>query len=245
MKPPAKGKPPPDKLRISSIGTDRGWPDTPTVQNGSQSPVFVGVQIYPDVALELEANDRRIDIIQNGFDMAIRLGRLPGSTLRAKRLTGIRHILVASKKLLAGFGMPERPEDISRFPILQYWSTRQNKHWNFVRPDGSAGFVQIKKRIVSNNGDFLNSCAIDGLGVAMQPTFISSSAIVEGLLVPLFPDHFWSDDPADAADAAYAVYPEARVLPLRVRTLIDHIATAFSDEPWWDLKIRKHYRLHP
>jgi DNA-binding transcriptional LysR family regulator len=181
------------------------------------SPILTEfMRLYPDVELELEANDRRIDLIQDGFDVAIRLGRLQDSSLRAKRLTRIRHLPVASKALLLDLGTPKKPEDISGFPVLQYRSTSQKNRWNFARPDG----------------------AVEGLGIAMEPTFICNTRIVAGDLVPLFPDYVWSDD------AAYVVYPEARVLPQRVRTLIDHIASRFSADPSWDQEISKHYPLY-
>jgi DNA-binding transcriptional LysR family regulator len=196
------------------------------------------LRLYPDVALELETNDRRVDIIQDGFDLALRIGRLQDSSLRARRLTRIRHLPVASKILLDRLGLPERPEDIGRYSVLQYRSSRQSNRWSFARPDGSRGAVHIKNRIICNNGEFLTRCAEDGLGVAIEPTFIVSSAIAEGRLVPLFSDHVWSDD------AAYVVYPEARVLPLRVRALIDHIADRFPSEPSWDREIARNYPLY-
>lgn len=196
------------------------------------------LKLYPDVELEVETNDRRIDLIQDGFDLAIRIGRLQDSTLRARRLTRIRHLPVASPALLDGLGMPEQPEDISRMSVLQYRSTQQNNRWKFARPDGTRGTVHIKNRIISNNGEFLTKCAEDGLGVAIEPTFIVSEAIAAGRLVPLFPDHVWSDD------AAYVVYPQIRVLPLRVRALIDHIASQLSTEPAWDREISKTYQLY-
>jgi DNA-binding transcriptional LysR family regulator len=203
------------------------------------SPILTEfMRLYPDVELELEANDRRIDLIQDGFDVAIRLGRLQDSSLRAKRLTRIRHLPVASRALLQELGTPEKPEDISRFPVLQYRSTSQNNRWNFARPDGSKGAVQLNSHILSNNGDFLTDCAVEGLGIAMEPTFICNTRIIAGDLVPLFPDYVWSDD------AAYVVYPEARVLPQRVRTLIDHIASRFSADPSWDQEISKLYPLY-
>lgn len=196
------------------------------------------LQRYPDVALELETNDRRVDLVQDGFDLALRIGRLQDSILRARRLTRIRHLPVASPALLERLGMPDRAEDISRYSVLQYRSTQQNNRWNFARPDGSRGAVQIKNRIACNNGEFLTRCAEEGLGVAIEPTFIVGPAIAGGRLIPLFSDHVWSDD------AAFVVYPETRALPLRVRTLIDFLVEHLDAEAPWDQEIRRQYPLY-
>ncbi|MCX2721821.1 LysR family transcriptional regulator [Roseibium salinum] len=193
---------------------------------------------YPCVELDLELNDRRIDVIEEGYDVVLRLGQLPDSSLRARRLTKIRHVPVAASALLERMGHPESPEDLGRFPCLRYRSTKQSNQWNFLRPDGTEGRVQPGRRVLCNNGDLLTKFVQAGLGIGLEPTFLSARSILEGRLVPLFADHVWSDN------AAYLVYPEARPLPLRVRKLIDHMAASLTPEPVWDREIAKRYRLY-
>lgn len=198
------------------------------------APILVEfMALHPEVSLELDLSDRRVDIIDEGFDIAIRIGQLSDSALMAKRLTKIRHVPTASPDLLKRLGMPKTPEDMKRYPALRYRSSRQKTKWGFVRPDGSRGSVAVDGRFECNNGDVLMAAALNGLGISLEPTFITSSAIADGSLRPLFPDHTWSDN------SAFAVYAGGRTLPRRVRALIDHLADRLSPEPNWDQAIHE------
>jgi DNA-binding transcriptional LysR family regulator len=186
------------------------------------------MQDHPGVSIELDLNDRRVDVISEGFDLAIRIGRLQDSALIAKRLTKIRHYPVASPNFLERFGRPDQPEALSQYPILTYRSERQSAKWDFERPDGSQGSVSVSGVFQCNNGDALTMAAANGLGVCLEPTFITSRFVADGRLVPLFVDHTWSDN------AAFAVFSGNKPLPRRVRSLIDFIAERLAPEPVWD-----------
>ncbi|MEO1406761.1 MAG: LysR family transcriptional regulator, partial [Pseudomonadota bacterium] len=169
------------------------------------SPILLDfMTLNPEVQVELDVSDRRVDLIEEGFDLAIRIGRLTDSTMIAKRLTRIRHVPTAAPALLDQVGWPATPEDLKRFPALTYRYPGPRTTWDFIRPDGSVGSVELQSTMTCNNGDILSAAAERGLGIAFEPTFICAQAITEGKLVPLFPDHNWSDN------AAYVVFPESR-----------------------------------
>ncbi|MEM7546331.1 MAG: LysR family transcriptional regulator [Pseudomonadota bacterium] len=191
----------------------------------------------PEVQIELDLSDRRVDLIEEGFDLAIRIGRLTDSSMIAKRLTKIRHLPTVSPMLLDRIGRPETPEDLKRFPTLSYRHRGPKVTWDFIRPEGSAGSVEMHSAMTCNNGDVLSAAAEQGLGIAVEPTFICTDAILSGKLEPLFVDHIWSDN------AAYVVFPESRALPKRVRALIDYLADRFSPDPWWDKELMKYYPI--
>lgn len=183
---------------------------------------------HPQVSLDIDLSDRQVDLIEEGFDLAVRIGRLKDSTLVARRLTPIRHVPTAAPALLDRLGVPERPEDMADFPVLRYSSTRVAGRWDFMRPDGTGGSVVLSGRMRCNNGDLLVNAAVHGLGLCLEPTFMTGPLVQDGRLIPLFADHIWSDN------AAYVVYAGGRQLPRRVRTLIDFLAEALSPDPWWD-----------
>ena len=190
------------------------------------------LQANPEISIDLDLSDRRIDLLEEGYDLAIRIGSLEDTTLIAKRLTRIRHIPCASPSLLRTLGHPDRPEDLASFPALTYRSRAGRARWRFRRPDGSHGTITPDARLWASNGDMLCKQAVAGLGVIVEPTFIAAPYLLDGRLLPLFADHAWSED------AAFAVYPRAEVLPHRVRAIIDHLADALTMDPPWDRQLR-------
>lgn len=190
------------------------------------------LKAHPGISLDLDLSDRRVDLLAEGYDLAIRIGTLADSSLIARRLTRIRHVPAISPALLDRFGPPERPEDLARYPALTYRSRAGRARWRFRRPDGSRGIVTPDARLWASNGDMLCRQAAAGLGVVVEPTFLAAPFLLDGRLVPLFADHAWSQD------AAFAVYPKAEALAPRVRAMIDHLAQALTDDPSWDRDLR-------
>jgi len=191
------------------------------------------LQANPEISLDLDLSDRRIDLLEEGFDLAIRIGSLEDSTLVAKRLTRIRHVPCVSPSLLQTLEHPDRPEDLASFPALTYRSRAGRARWRFRRPDGSQGTITPDARLWASNGDMLCKQAVAGLGIIVEPTFIAAPYLLDGRLVPLFADHAWSED------AAFAIYPKADALPRRVRAIIDHFAAALTMDPPWDRQLRQ------
>lgn len=183
---------------------------------------------HPDVDLDLDLSDRQINLVEEGFDLAIRIGELSDSTLVAKRLAPIHFVNCASPEYLRRNGTPATPQELVNHHGLAYGYISAGQQWSFIGDDGSSTTVKVRTRLRANNGDALQQAAIAGLGVLVSPTFISYNAIATGQLVPIMPHYRM------ASMAAFAIYPSRRHLPQRVRMLIDFLAERFGDEPYWD-----------
>lgn len=187
------------------------------------------VRAHPQVEFDLDFNDRQVDLLREGFDLAIRIARLPDSTLIARRLAPIRHVVCAAPAHLAAHGTPETPEQLARHACLAYSNAPDPGVWRYRAPDGREGVVRLPVRLRASNGDFLREAAIAGLGVIMEPSFIVHRSLERGELRVLLPGHQWP-----ALDA-YAVYPQTRHLSRRVRRFVDFLVARFAGTPYWDV----------
>jgi len=186
------------------------------------------MQAHPQIQFDLDFNDRQIDLIQEGIDVAIRIAKLHDSSYIARRICSIRSVVCASADYLDRFGMPSNPQHLQHHSCLVYSNLADRDIWRYQAPDGRAGRVKLPVFLKSNNGDYLRDAAVAGQGVILEPTFIVYSAIEQGKLVPLFPDYHWF------TINAYAVYPQTRHLSQRVRVFVDFLAQRFSGTPYWD-----------
>lgn len=182
---------------------------------------------YPDVQIDLVVNDRVIDLIEEGFDLAVRIGRLKDSSLIARRLAPAHIVLAASPAYLAARGTPEKPEDLIRHDCLRYAYSDERDEWRF-EGKGQARTIRVKGPFSSNNGMILMQAAIDGQGIAALPTFIIGHALRDGRLVEILARH----KPQDRA--IYAVFPANRHLSPKVRSFVDFLVARFSGRPYWE-----------
>jgi DNA-binding transcriptional LysR family regulator len=184
--------------------------------------------LHPDLEFDLDFNDRQIDLMQEGFDLAIRIANLADSSLIARRLAPIRHLLSASPDYLNKHGAPTRPEDLRNHVCLAYSNLADPGLWPYRAPDGATGSVQVPVKLKANNGDFLYQAALAGHGLILHPTFYLRDAIRRGALVPVLTEYAWPEV------NAYAVYPPTRHLSSRVRAFVDFLAQRLAGEPEWD-----------
>lgn len=183
---------------------------------------------HPAIELNLDLNDRNINLVEDGFDMAVRIGELKDSTLVARRLGIARYVTCASPAYLQQFGEPARPEDLHQHIGLQYSNVTYKQLWRYVSPEGKTIFAQPQIRIRSNNGDALAAAAVAGLGITTGPTFILGRYIKENSLVELLHEY------QRPATGIHAVYPPGRLMPKRVQVFTDFLASRFGDHPYWD-----------
>jgi len=183
---------------------------------------------HPKVRFDLDLNDRRVDLIEDNFDLALRIGRLSDSSLIARRLFDVRAVVCASPNYLNLHGTPQTPDDLRDHQCLVYSNLADPNKWGFEDRDGNKGTVKVSRVMTASSGDFLANAAAHGMGVVIQPTFIASQAIRSGKLVPVLTDYSWPISPA------YAVYPPTRHLSYRVRAFIDFLAEKFAGIPQWD-----------
>jgi DNA-binding transcriptional LysR family regulator len=186
------------------------------------------MMLHPDVRFELDFNDRQIDLMQEGFDLAVRIATLEDSSLMARRLAPIRHVLCASPGYLSRHGIPKAAADLASHACLAYSNVRDPGLWSYRGPDGLPGNVRVPVRLAASSGEFLMRAAIADEGLLMIPTFYVHEALQAGQLVQVLDDHVWPEL------AAYAVYPPTRHLSRRVRALIDFLADRLAGEPYWD-----------
>ena len=183
---------------------------------------------HPDVHFDLDLSDRWVDLLQEGIDVAIRIGQLRDSTLIARRLFKSHFVICASEAYLAKHGTPQSPGDLADHVCLAYSNLAEPDHWTWYDHQKQKQTVKVPIGMSANNGDMLINAAADDLGIVMQPTFIAHGHIKSGVLVPILTEFDWPET------TAWAVYPPARHLSYRVREFIDFLATYFSEKPYWD-----------
>lgn len=182
---------------------------------------------YPLVTIDLQLTDRKVDIVEEGFDIALRIGKLKSSSLVAKQIAPIRVVLCASPEYLKHHGIINNPEDLESHRYL---------HYSHMNMDGKENIYQLLKAKVltqgnefsSNNGDVLVEAAIEGAGFVLQPTFIVSEAVSNGKLVIVLPEL----EPKRIG--LYAIYAHRKLLPHKVRCFIDFMEGYYGSPPYWD-----------
>ncbi|PWK14724.1 LysR family transcriptional regulator [Psychrobacter immobilis] len=182
---------------------------------------------HPELKFELDFSDRHTDLIEEGFELAIRIRELQDSSYQAKRLALIRYALCASPEYLERMGTPKTFDDLSEHEFLQYGMSKSSTI-ELIDEQGKKHQVAVNGKIKANNGDFLREMAVKGHGIAFLPTFITYQALISGELVPILQQYQLP------TLNAYAVYPKKRFLSQRCRYLIDFIAERFGDNPYWD-----------
>lgn len=181
-------------------------------------PAFM--QAWPALQLDLQIADRSVDLIEDGIDVAIRIGVLRDSSLRARRIGTARRVCVASPAYLAAHGEPDTPAALHAHDCIRYSLLATGNRWPFVDAP-----VEVTGRLRVSTPDALRSAAIDGLGIAMAPDWLFDDALRDGRLLRLLPQWPIEDLPI------HALYPERRLLSRRSRTFMDFIAERFAADP--------------
>ena len=176
---------------------------------------------YPDLSLEIVAEDRFVDLVEEGFDLAIRITKLDDSALIAKKLSDFRVYACATPAFVEKHGPLVHPQELSRVPSLVDTNSRAHNSVRFIDPQGGAISVAVGGPIEVNSPLATLRAARAGLGVAMIPDFIARPYIETGELVSLFDDYLPKDR------GIYAVYPHRRYLPAKVRAFVDYLHTWF------------------
>ncbi len=176
---------------------------------------------YPEVTLDVTLADRVVDLVDEGYDLAIRIATLPSCTLISKRLASTRMVLCASPQYLEAHGVPRHPADLAGHAVISYsyWSTKDE--WHF---DGAQGRVSVRTTpcIHTNNGDTCRAAALAHQGVILQPTFLVGEDLAAGTLVELMPEF------RSIELGIYAVYPTRKHVSPKVRVLIEFLAERFA-----------------
>ena len=184
---------------------------------------------HPHLVFDLDLSDRAVDLVEEGFDLAIRIGLIGQQGLVSRRLGWTRAVCCASPQYLERRGTPQTPDDLAQHECLTYTHVPVPNAWTFESADGTNHSVRITPRHRANNGRMLAALATAGLGVVFEPDFIVAPEVSAGRLVRLLPGF----EPARAPIAA--VYPSRRHLSAKVRTFVDFLAGRFAREQAWNL----------
>lgn len=179
------------------------------------------IKRYPRMMLDLSFSDQYVDLVSEGFDLAIRIGILQESGLIARKLGDNLRVLCASPAYIKEYGKPKSPDDLVQHACLQFRTLESQHHWQLQR--GSENYdVSIKPVVIADNAEALRKLALSGTGIALLATFVISDDLQSGRLERVLPQ--WSGPES----SIWAVYPSGRFLPLKVRVFIDYLVEQFG-----------------
>ena len=188
---------------------------------------------HPQIEFDLDFNDREVDLIQEGFDLAIRIANLPDSSLIARRLAPIQFVMCASPVYLEQMGMPQSPDELKEHQCLVYSLLRDFEYWHLTDSSGKEIKTKIHPYLKASTGEFLKDAAVEGRGIILLPSFIAYKEIERGALVKILKEY-----KLPQMDA-YAIYPQTRHLSQRVRAFVDFLVKRFEGTPYWDFCLKK------
>lgn len=182
------------------------------------------LQRYPDVVIDLDLNDRVVDLVEDGFDVAVRIGPLLDSSLVARPLAPQQLLVCAAPSYLARHGTPQSPEELRQHRCLHYAYASTGNEWHFEK-DGVPHLVRVNAALRANNGDVLRTAALAGHGIILQPDFLVGEDVRAGRLVALLTDY------AHTPISMYALYPHRRFLSPKVRSFVEHLEARYGAAP--------------
>ena len=184
---------------------------------------------YPDITVNMVLDNRYAELISEGFDLAVRIGDMEDSSLKARKLTETQKMMIASPAYLEEYGRPARIEDLNEHKLLHYSNQAAGNVWRVTSPTGEKRQVRSAGWLTVNDGQSLLNAACNGLGIAFLPAFLYGPALREGKLVPAI------EGLEPEVQGIHAVYPPGRYTQPKVRAFIDFLVERFKDhdaEAW-------------
>ncbi|THC46682.1 LysR family transcriptional regulator [Massilia sp. Mn16-1_5] len=182
---------------------------------------------HPKLLLDITLSDRVVDLVEEGFDCAVRIGQLPASTLISRRLASTRLVLCASPGYLKRRGEPVQPSDLPAHDVISYSLFSSGENWSFTGPGGEEQSVKVQPRVRTNSGDTCRAAALQDQGLILQPSFIVGPDLAAGTLVETMAGY------RSRELGIYVVYPSRRFVAPKLRLLVDFMVEAFA-KPAWD-----------
>ena len=183
---------------------------------------------YPEVTVDMNLDDRKVDVIEEGFDISVRISDLPDSSLVARRIAPCRHAIVAAPSYIEQRGEPSSPDDLRDHNIITYRYQESAQLWHFRTPDNKTTSAAVSSTVTMNNSLAIRSALLEGAGIARIPTFVVGGDIQAGRLIPLLSNY------ETLEVAIFVVYPQRQHLSPKVRAFVDFIAKKITDSPYWD-----------
>lgn len=188
-------------------------------------------QLYPDLRLGIDMTDRLVDLVGEGYDMAIRGAPLPDSSLMARKLGGNPRVLCASPEYLARKGAPQTPDDLRQHDCIGFEPMRV---WYFNGPDGEVAFQPDEAVVSGDSGDFAYDAALYGLGVTVKSMAHVWEDLRDGRLVEVMPKY-----PVARTGNIYAVYPPAKFIAPKISVFVDFLISKYGRPPYWETDYRQ------
>jgi len=186
------------------------------------------LKLYPGLSIDMNLEDRKVDLLEEGFDMAIRISELSDSSLIARRLGPCKHVICATPEYLKLNGTPHTPNELQNHNILSFKYQDSPTQWQLISPDGKASTVAVSGTIQMNNSLALREALLNHAGVMMTPTFNVGEDLKSGKLQAVLPQYKLRQL------SIYAVYHHRRHLSPKIRAFIDYLADHISNTPYWD-----------
>jgi DNA-binding transcriptional LysR family regulator len=183
------------------------------------------MSLNPNVRLDVTLTDRVVDLVEEGYDLAVRIARLPSSSLVCRKLTSTRMVLCASPAYLREHGTPEHPSDLAHHAVIAYSLLSIGDTWEFAGPNGPVA-VEVSPRMHTNSGDTCRAVALQHRGIVLQPSFLVGGDLLSGALVEVMPQY------RAIELGVYAIYPTRKHVSPKVRVLIDFLVEAFRMRVW-------------
>ena len=183
---------------------------------------------HPEVSVEMNLDDRVVDVIEEGFDVSIRIAEMPDSSLIARRLAACRHVIVAAPAYLEKHGTPRTPEDLRDHNIISFSYQTSAYDWHFISPDNKQVSVPVSGSMQANNSLALREALLRGVGITRTPTFVVGKDVQDGHLLSILGNY------RTLEVSIYLVYPQRRHLSPKVRAFVDFMADRISEPPYWD-----------
>lgn len=183
------------------------------------------MQVHPRVTLDVQLADRIMDLVDEGFDLAVRIARLPDSSLVSRKLASTRLVLSASPEYLRRRGTPGHPGELAEHDVVGYSLLAMSDQWRFTGPQGPVT-VKVRPHVWSNNGDTCVAACVRGAGIQLQPTFLIESELASGELVEVLPQY------RSMELGIYAVYPTRKFVLPKVRALVEFLSAKLADAQW-------------
>ena len=183
---------------------------------------------HAELGVDIALNDRFVDLVEEGYDLAVRIAHLPDSSLIARKLADSRRIVCAAPDYWARNGRPEEPSDLATHNCFGYSYLATRDEWRFRGPGGPIS-VRVEGTLTTNNGDISRAAAVSGLGVALLPVFMICDDLRAGRLAPALEDF------EPESQGVHAVYPHNRHLSAKVRAFVDFLVDSFGPTPPWDV----------
>lgn len=182
---------------------------------------------HPQVQLDLSFEDRYTDLVSQGLDVAVRMGKLADSSLGARYLGANPWVMVAAPRYLKKYGTPKKPRDLSSHAALIYSSVLGDDVWRLISPKGEAVTVPVAGRLRSNNLSAVLAAARNGLGIAAMPRYVAADSLASGQVLEVLADHSLPEQ------EIHAVFPSPKLVPGKVQALVAYLQGRFA-ERWWE-----------